>query len=88
MKNLEKIAIDTILSEIENSKTEMIQNAISAKSAAELAQQNFKEVATPLVNYAKEARNLLVEDNASDEAMQYFEERMSAIIKIPFTFRK
>jgi hypothetical protein len=88
MKNLEKIAIDSILNDFGSSKTEMIQASISAKAAVEMAQQNFKKAAGPLVNYAKEAGNLLLEDNVSEEAIQYFEQRMSEIIKIPFTIRK
>lgn len=88
MKNLEKIAIDTILNDFSTSKAEMIQHAISAKNAVEMAQQNFKKAAGPLMNYAKESGNLLIEDGVSDEAMQYFEQRMSEIIKIPFTLKK
>jgi hypothetical protein len=88
MKNLEKIAIDAILNEFGTSKSEMIQNSVSAKAAVEMAQQNFKKAAGPLVNYAKESGNLLLEDGVSEEAIQYFEQRMTEIIKIPFTLRK
>jgi len=88
MKNLEKIAIDSIIEKFTNSKREMIESAISAKQAVEVAQQNFKKVAGPVVNYAKEAGNLLLEDGVSDEAITYFESRMTEIIKIPFSLKK
>jgi hypothetical protein len=88
MKKLEKIAIDAIITDFVNSKTEMIEATIEAKAAAELAQQNFKKVAGPLISHAKEAGNLLLEDEVSDEAMAYFEQRFSELVKIPFTLRK
>jgi hypothetical protein len=88
MKNLEKIAIDSIIDNFTNSKREMIESAISAKQAVEVAQQNFKKVAGPVVNYAKEAGNLLLEDGVSDEAIAYFESRMTEIVKIHFSLRK
>jgi hypothetical protein len=88
MKNLEKIAIDSILQDFQNSKKEMIEGAISAKQAVEIAQQNFKKTAGPLVNYAKEAGNLLLEDGVTDEAITYFEGRMTEMIKIPFSLKK
>jgi hypothetical protein len=88
MKNLEKIAIDSILQDFQNSKKEMIDGAISAKQAVEIAQQNFKKIAGPLVNYAKEAGNLLLEDEVTDEAITYFEGRMAEIMKIPFSLKK
>ena len=51
MKNLEKIAIDSILQDFENSKREMIDGAISAKQAVEIAQQNFKKtILSDLIN--------------------------------------
>lgn len=88
MKNLEKIAIDSIIENFTNSKREMIESAISAKQAVEVAQQNFKKVAGPVVGYAKEAGNLLLEDGVSDEAIAYFESRMTEIVKIPFSLKK
>lgn len=88
MKNLEKIAIDSIVNDFANTKAEMIQASISAKAAVEMAQQNFKQAAGPLVNYAKESGKLLIEDGVSEEAIQYFEQRLSELIKIPFTLRK
>ena len=88
MKNLEKIAIDSIVNDFAASKGEMIQASISAKAAVEMAQQNFKQTAGPLVNYAKESGKLLLEDGVSEEAIQYFEQRLSELIKIPFTLRK
>jgi len=88
MKNLEKIAIDSIIENFTNSKREMIQSAISAKQAVEVAQQNFKKVASPVVNYAKEVGNLLLEDGVSDEVITYFESRMTEIVKIPFSLKK
>jgi hypothetical protein len=88
MKKLEKIAIDSIIENFTNNKREMIQSAISAKHAVEVAQQNFKKVASPVVNYAKEVGNLLLEDGVSDEAITYFESRMTEIVKIPFSLKK
>jgi hypothetical protein len=88
MKNLEKIAIDSIVNDFANTKNEMIQASISAKAAVEMAQQNFKQTAGPLVNYAKESGKLLLEDGVSEEDIQYFEQRLSELIKIPFTLRK
>ena len=88
MKNLEKIAIDSLLLQFKEGKSEMIQHVISAKGAVEMAQQNFKKAASPLINYAKETGNLLLEDGVSEEAIQYFEQIISDIIKIPFTLKK
>lgn len=88
MKNLEKIAIDSIIESFSNEKRELIETAITSKSAVEVAQQQFKKIAQPLVNYAKESGNLLLEDAVSEEAIQYFEQRMTELIKIPFTLRR
>lgn len=88
MKNLEKIAIDSLIVEFGQTKGEIINAAISAKAAVEMAQQNFKQTAGPLLNYAKESGKLLLEDGVSEEAIQYFEQRLSELIKIPFTLRK
>ena len=88
MKNLEKIAIDSLIVEFGQTKGEMINSAISAKAAVEMAQQHFKKTAGPIMNYAKETGGLLLEDGVSDEAIQYFEQRMSDLIKIPFTLKK
>jgi len=84
MKTIEKIAIDALLDEFDEKYKDMINASISARQAVEIAQRNFKEVATPLMNYAKEAGNILVIDEVSKEAIDYFEEKMSSIIKIPF----
>jgi hypothetical protein len=88
MKNLEKIAIDSILQQFEESKKEMINSTISAKQAVEIAQQNFKKTAGPLLSIAKESGNLLIQDEVSEEAIAYFESRMAEIIKIPFSLKK
>ena len=84
MKNIEKIAIDTMIDQFGQKNTEIIAATISAKAAVELAQQNFKKAAGPLVNYAKDSANLLLQDEVSEDAIAYFENRMSELIKIPF----
>jgi hypothetical protein len=84
MKNIEKIAIDTILENFQSKNAELISGAISAKGAVELAQANFKKAAGPLVNYAKDSASILLQDDVSEEAIAYFEARMSDLIKIPF----
>lgn len=85
MKNIEKIAIDSMLEKFAAEKQELVANLISAKAAAELAQQNFKKAAGPVLTYAKELGALLAADEISEEATKYFEERMSDIVKIPFS---
>jgi hypothetical protein len=84
MRNIEKIAIDTILEQFQSKNAEIINSAISAKAAVELAQQNFKKAAGPLINYAKDSATILIQDDVSEEAIKYFEDRMSEIMKIPF----
>ena len=84
MKNIEKIAIDTILDQFQSKNSEMINAVISAKGAVELAQSNFKKAAGPLMNYAKDSASILLQDDVSEEALTYFESRMSELIKIPF----
>lgn len=84
MKNIEKIAIDTIISQFSTKNNEIIQATISAKAAAETASANFKKAAGPLINMAKESASVLLQDQVSDEAIKYFEERIADTIKIPF----
>ena len=69
MKNIEKIAIDTILEQFQAKHAEMISAAISAKGAVELAQSNFKKAAGPLINYAKDSATVLLQDEVSEEAI-------------------
>ena len=54
MKTIEKIAIDQILSVFEDSKKDLINSVITARQAVEVANQNFKKAAGPLMNLAKE----------------------------------
>ena len=84
MKNIEKIAIDALLNQFIEKYGEMIENAISAKQAAELAQANFKKVAGPLINYAKDSAGILLDDGVSEDAIKYFEDKITEIVKIPF----
>jgi hypothetical protein len=86
MKNIEKIGIDSMLEQFTVKNSELIQTMISTKSAAELAQQNFKKSAGPVVNLAKEIRASLVTDTVSEEALKYYEEKMIEILKMPITF--
>ena len=85
MKNIEKIAIDSMIDKFTAEKAELVAQLVSAKSAAEVAQQNFKKAAGPVLTYAKELGALLAADEISEEATKYFEEKMSDIVKIPFT---
>ena len=85
MKNIEKIAIDSMIEKFIAEKAELIANLVSSKSAAELAQQNFKKAAGPVLTYAKEMGLLLAADEITEEATKYFEEKMTDIVKIPFT---
>ena len=84
MKNIEKIAIDTIVDQFQTKNAELIQATISAKAAVEMAQQNFKKTAGPVLNYAKESASMLLQDEISEEALKYFEDRITEIVKIPF----
>jgi hypothetical protein len=87
MKNIEKIGIDTMIQQFEEKYTEMIQASISAKAAVEMAQQNFKKTAGPLLGHAKDTAALILEDGVSEDAIKYFEDRISEIVKIPFKVR-
>ena len=49
MKNIEKIAIDTIVDAFAIKNAELIQNVISTKAAADMAVANFKKAADILV---------------------------------------
>jgi hypothetical protein len=84
MKNIEKIAIDTIIDQFQTKNAELIQATISAKAAVEMAQQNFKKTAGPVLNYAKDSAAMLLQDEISEEALKYFEDRITEIVKIPF----
>ena len=84
MKNIEKIGIDTLVSQFSNKHNEQIEALISAKQAVEIAQGNFKKIAGPLIASAKEVGNELVSDELSDQAIEYFETTVGQIIKIPF----
>lgn len=88
MKNIEKIAIDSMVEKFQVEKQELIENLVSAKAAAELAQQNFKKAAGPVLTYAKEIGAMLTADEISPEATKYFEDKMSEIVKLPFTITK
>lgn len=88
MKNIEKIAIDSMIEKFQTEKAELIQGLISAKSAAEIAQQNFKKAAGPVLGHAKEIGALLAEDEISEEATKYFEGRISEILNFPFAVQK
>lgn len=83
MKTIEKIAIDQILSVFEDSKKDLINSVITARQAVEVANQNFKKAAGPLMNHAKESLKE-IESELSDEGVAYFEEKMSSILKVPF----
>ncbi len=84
MKNIEKIAIDTIIDQFQSKNAELIQAAISAKAAVEMAQQNFKKTASPVLGYAKDSAAILLQDEISEDALKYFEDRITEIVKIPF----
>ena len=85
MKNIEKIAIDSLVEKFTTEKQEIVQNLIAAKAAAELAQHNFKKAAGPVLTCAKELGAMLIADEISPEAANYFEQKMTDIVKIPFT---
>lgn len=87
MKNIEKIAIDTIVEAFSVKNGEIIQNAISAKSAADIAVSNFKKAAAGVMEYAKTEAKPLLEDGISEEAEAYFEQRISEITKLPFKIK-
>lgn len=84
MKNIEKIAIDTIVEKFATQNDEIVQAVISAKAAVEFAQTNFKKTASPLLASAKEAANVILVDQVSEEAIKYLEEKIAEIIKLPF----
>ena len=77
MKNIEKIAIDTILKEFSESKRELIEQMISAKQAVQVAQTNFKKSADPVINYAKDTAASLLQDDISEDAVTYFDNGIS-----------
>jgi hypothetical protein len=87
MKNIEKIAIDTIVEAFANKNQELIQNSISMKAAADMAVANFKKAASGVNEYAKIEAKPLLEDGISEEAEAYFEQRISEITKIPFKIK-
>lgn len=84
MKNIEKIAIDTVVDHFHAKNLEIVNAVISSKAAVELAQQNFKKSAQPLMNIAKDAIAPLIADDLSEDAIKYMEDRISEIMKIPF----
>ena len=84
MKNIEKIAIDTLIGQFNEKNTELIQNAVSAKQAAEMASANFKKAAGLVLNNVKEISSMLLAEGVSEEALTYFEEKVGEITKLPF----
>lgn len=87
MKNIEKIAIDTITEFFAVKNGEIIQNAISSKAAADMAVANYKKAAAAVMEYAKDEAKLLLEDGISEDAEAYFEQRMTEITRLPFKIK-
>lgn len=87
MKNIEKIAIDTIVEGFAEKNQELVNNLISMKAAADMAVQNFKKAAAGVNSYAKDAAAPLLEDGISEEAEQYFEEKITGLTKLPFKIK-
>lgn len=87
MKNIEKIAIDTIVEGFATKNQELVNNLISMKAAADMAVQNFKKAAAGVNSYAKDAASPLLEDGISEEAEQYFEEKITELTKLPFKIK-
>ena len=88
MKNIEKIAIDSMLRAFEEGEALAIDQLSVAKKQVEEAQLNFKRIAGALKSSAQKLGDLLIEDGVSDEAIKYFQEKMQEITKIPFTQQK
>ena len=87
MKNIEKIAIDTIVDAFAEKNKEIIQNVISTKAAADMAVANFKKAAAGVNEYAKNEAKPLLEDGISEEAEAYFEQRIAEVTKLPFKIK-
>ncbi len=87
MKNIEKIAIDTIVEGFATKNQELINNLISMKAAADMAVQNFKKAAAGVNAYAKDAAGPLLDDGISEEAEQYFETKITELTKLPFKIK-
>ena len=88
MKNIERIAIDSMLRAFEEGEATNIEQLTTAKKEVEEAQQNFKKIASSVKASAQKLGDLLTEDGVSDEAFKYFQEKMQEITKIPFTQQK
>ena len=87
MKNIEKIAIDSLIEQFSTKNREHIERTLSAKSALEIAQANFKKTAGALTTNARDIATFLIQDDVSEDAIKYFDDSISNIIKIPFTSR-
>jgi hypothetical protein len=86
MKNVEKIAIESVIKDFMEKYQEMISTVISSRQAVEVAKQNYAKVANPLVNAAKESMGV-ISSEISEEGAAYLEEKLSDVIKIPFKLK-
>ena len=85
MKTVEKIAIDAIIMQFAERNIEIIRSSISSRIALQQASQNHEKNVSSLLVMAKKAVDPLINDNISEDAIKYLEERMSAIINMPFS---
>jgi hypothetical protein len=88
MKNIEKIGIESLIESFSVKNQELVNQLISAKAAAETAQSNYKKAASPILGQVKEIGSSLLADEVSEDAIKYFEEKITDLIKIPFTVSK
>ena len=88
MKNIEKIAIDSMVDKFAIDWNEGLKELSRAKTLIEEAQKEFKKVAGPIMTQGKEMGGMLLEDGVSEEAVKYFEERFTELVKIPFVLKK
>ncbi len=83
MKNIEKIAIDSILKSIEDKMGNDVVELTACKARFEEAKKNFQTLAGRL---AQDARSLTGEilEELSEDGIAYLEKEVSGKLDIPF----
>lgn len=87
MKNIEKMAVDSLASDFAKRNEERVQVLENYKKELDEAKANFMSVAKAMISDAKELASE-IESELSPEGLEYLEKTFSAIIKVPFELKK
>ena len=86
MKNIEKIAIDSLIQTIETELSQDISQMSNFKRQFEEAKKNFQGAAGKLISSAKKSVADIV-DELSEEGIAYLEAEISSKLTVPFKLK-